>query len=70
MIVMMDRPLLYEDVKKECNLKTFREQGSVAESSSSSPGDAQLDSKKFYMLTPALPEDSQLRQKLWNDRLV
>ena len=24
----------------------------------------------YYMFTPALPEDEQLRKKLWNDRLV
>lgn len=24
----------------------------------------------YYMLTPALPEDKELRSKLWNSRLV
>lgn len=28
------------------------------------------DKPTYFMLTPALPEDKQLRNKLWNSRIV
>ncbi len=55
--------------KKRSPQESEKEDDSIQDKSLSSSSSSQ-DKPTYYMLTPALPEDKELRNKLWNNRLV